>query len=154
MRMTGSWSGSNDPTYKSVARRCAPMASSPWDPQPTDRYRPDAEAMQKSPCRRSSSLRELIVDDGTKNGLPAPSKELVTTKNNYLRGKAPHLNLARETYQPGRRDCPSDPSRCGAPPALLFCNESTGRTRLSSRQTHRAPERSNRTTYDPNVAIS
>src|SRR4029077_16615396 len=30
MRMTASWSGSNDPTvYKSVARRCAPMASSP-----------------------------------------------------------------------------------------------------------------------------
>src|SRR5580704_5943770 len=30
MRMTASWLGSNDPTaYKSVARRCAPMASSP-----------------------------------------------------------------------------------------------------------------------------
>src|SRR5580704_6656150 len=30
MRMTASWSGSNDPTvYKSVARRCAPVASSP-----------------------------------------------------------------------------------------------------------------------------
>src|SRR6267378_3596773 len=49
MRMTASWSGSNDPTaYKSVARRClqwrAPLGSS------TDRqYRSDAEAMQKAP---------------------------------------------------------------------------------------------------------
>src|ERR1700738_1318558 len=49
MRMTASWSGSNDPTvYKSVARRCAqwraPLGSS------TDRQAPsDAEAMQKAP---------------------------------------------------------------------------------------------------------
>ena len=44
-----SWSGSNDPTvYKSVARRCAPMASSPWI---LDRQTgtPNAEAMQKAP---------------------------------------------------------------------------------------------------------
>jgi hypothetical protein len=52
-----SWSGSNDPTvYKSVARRCAPMASSPWilDRQTGN---PDAEAMQKAPVavhRRSA----------------------------------------------------------------------------------------------------
>jgi len=49
MRMTASWSGSNDPTiYKSVARRCTPMASSPRiliGRQAT----PDAEAMQKAP---------------------------------------------------------------------------------------------------------
>src|ERR1700739_984202 len=49
MRMTASWSGSNDPTaYKSVARRSAqwraPLGSS------TDRQAPsDAEAMQKAP---------------------------------------------------------------------------------------------------------
>ena len=49
MRMTASWSGSNNPTaYKSVARRCdqwrAPLGSS------TDRQgTPDAEAMQKAP---------------------------------------------------------------------------------------------------------
>src|SRR5467141_2603388 len=47
MRMTASWSGSNDPTaYKFVARRCphwrAPLGSS------TDRHR-DAEAMRKAP---------------------------------------------------------------------------------------------------------
>src|SRR5260370_41174993 len=59
MRMTASWSGSNDPTvYKSVARRCAPMASSPRIlNRQTDRHRPDAEAMQKAPVavhRRSA----------------------------------------------------------------------------------------------------
>ncbi len=50
MRMTASWSGSNDPTaYKSVARRCTPMASSPRIlNRPTDRHRPDTEAMQKA----------------------------------------------------------------------------------------------------------
>src|SRR5689334_4826507 len=50
MRMTASWSGSNDPTaYKSVARRCAPNGELPSDPQETDRHRPDGEAMQKAP---------------------------------------------------------------------------------------------------------
>src|SRR5690348_7925293 len=60
MRMTASWSGSNRPTeYKSVARRCAPMASSPRIlNRPTDRHRPETDAMQ-SPPRRSSSLRVL-----------------------------------------------------------------------------------------------
>src|SRR6201996_3876339 len=50
MRMTASWSGSNDPTvYKSVARRCTPMASSPRIlNRPTDSHRPDTEAMQKA----------------------------------------------------------------------------------------------------------
>jgi hypothetical protein len=50
MRMTASWSGSNDPTaYKSVARRRAPDGELPSDPQQIDRYRSDAEAMQKAP---------------------------------------------------------------------------------------------------------
>jgi len=50
MRMTASWSGLNDPTaYKSVARRCAPMASSPRIlNRPTDRHQPDTDAMQKA----------------------------------------------------------------------------------------------------------
>src|SRR5689334_18670141 len=50
MRMTASWSGSSDPTvYKSVARRCAPMASSPRIlNRPTDRHRPETDAMQKA----------------------------------------------------------------------------------------------------------
>src|ERR1700746_864960 len=49
IQRSASWSGSNDPTvYKSVARRCAPMASSPWI---LDRQTgtPDAEAMQEAP---------------------------------------------------------------------------------------------------------
>src|SRR5690349_24588584 len=41
MRMTASWSGSNDPTaYKSVARRCALNGELPSDPQQTDRQAP------------------------------------------------------------------------------------------------------------------
>jgi hypothetical protein len=50
MRMTASWSGSNDPTaYKSVARSGAPMASSPRIlNRPTDKHRPEPEARQKA----------------------------------------------------------------------------------------------------------
>ena len=48
MRMTASWSGSNDPTaYKSVTRRCAPMASSPRIPQQTDRQAPTVPKLCK-----------------------------------------------------------------------------------------------------------
>src|SRR6201993_562884 len=71
MRMTASWSGSNDPTaYKSVARRCTPMASSPRIlSRPTDRHRPDTEAMQKarlavhrrSACSGVKALRNTSV---------------------------------------------------------------------------------------------
>ena len=51
MRMTASWLGSNDPTaYKSVARRCALMASSPRIlNRLTHRYRADTEPTQKAP---------------------------------------------------------------------------------------------------------
>src|SRR5438105_9408153 len=110
MRMTASWSGSNDPTeYKSVARRCAPMASSP---RILRHRRP--EAMQKarlavhhrsacsgvkalrntSPAKRqaaklcyrfgpltpSARSANLIAGDGTKNGFPAPNKEPAKTQ--------------------------------------------------------------------------
>ena len=58
MRMTASWSGSNDPTeYKCAARDPRPMGAplgSSADRQPSD-----AGALQKSPCRYSSSLRVL-----------------------------------------------------------------------------------------------
>src|SRR5205085_11471072 len=48
MRMTASWSGSNDPTeYKCAARR-APQWRTPLGSQRTHRHRPDAEAMQKA----------------------------------------------------------------------------------------------------------
>src|SRR5438309_9180334 len=50
MRMTASWSGSNDPTvYKSVGTKMCPNGELPSDPQQIDRHRPDAEAMQKAP---------------------------------------------------------------------------------------------------------
>src|SRR5580693_4876763 len=58
MRMTASWSGSNDPTeYKCAARDPRPMASSPriLRRQATVRRR----SFAKSPCRCSSSLRVL-----------------------------------------------------------------------------------------------
>jgi hypothetical protein len=50
MRMTASWSGSNDPTaYKSVTRKCAPNGELPSDPQQTDRQAPTRNhAMQKA----------------------------------------------------------------------------------------------------------
>src|ERR1700748_863558 len=45
MRMTASWSGSNDPTeYKFVARRCAPQWRAPLGSSGTDR----PETMQKA----------------------------------------------------------------------------------------------------------
>src|SRR5262249_28344476 len=61
MRMTASWSGSNDPTeYKSVARRCAPNGELPSDPS-TDRQTAtdQTRSYAKSPSCRSSSLRVL-----------------------------------------------------------------------------------------------
>ena len=47
MRMTASWSGSNDPSaYKSVTRRCT-QGELHSDPQQTDRHRPDTEVCEK-----------------------------------------------------------------------------------------------------------
>src|SRR3954453_3683899 len=50
MRMTASWSGPNDPTeYKSVGTKMRPIASSPRIlNRPTDRHRPETDAMQKA----------------------------------------------------------------------------------------------------------
>jgi hypothetical protein len=50
MRMTASWSGSNDPTaYKSVTRRSVPNGEPPSDPQQTDRWPPDqTRSLQKA----------------------------------------------------------------------------------------------------------
>src|SRR5215813_12967281 len=49
MRMTASWSGSNDPAvYKSVTRRSVPNGELPSDPQQTDRHRPDTEVCEKA----------------------------------------------------------------------------------------------------------
>src|SRR5271167_3996971 len=60
MRMTASWSGSNDPTvYKSVATKMCPLASSPRILNRQTGHRPDAELCKKSRRLRSSSLRVL-----------------------------------------------------------------------------------------------
>jgi hypothetical protein len=40
-----------------------------------------------TPSARSANL---IAGDGTKNGFPAPNKELATNQNDYLTGKAPY----------------------------------------------------------------
>jgi hypothetical protein len=40
-----------------------------------------------TPSARSANL---IAGDGTKNGFPAPNKELAKTKNNHLTGKTPY----------------------------------------------------------------
>src|SRR5215472_12649293 len=49
MRMTASWSGSNDPAvYKSVTRRSVPNGELPSDPQQTDRHRSGHPGMRKA----------------------------------------------------------------------------------------------------------
>jgi hypothetical protein len=120
MRMTASWSGSNDPTaYKSVTRRCAPMASSPriLRHRPLRSYAKARLAVhRRSACSGVKALRNtsdarrqaaklcyrfgpltpsarsanLIAGDGTKNGLSAPNKEPAKTKNDHLTAKAPY----------------------------------------------------------------
>jgi hypothetical protein len=42
------------------------------------------------PLTPSARSANLIAGDGTKNGLPAPNKELQQTKNHYLTRKAPY----------------------------------------------------------------
>ena len=108
MRMTASWSGSNDPTvYKSVTRRSVPNGE-----LPSDRHRPDTEVREKAvsqfiiapraqasrrcetqalleaasrqallPFRSLDPFRSanLIASEGTKNGFPTPNKEPTTT---------------------------------------------------------------------------
>jgi hypothetical protein len=119
MRMTASWSGSNDPTaYKSVARRCAPMASSPriLRHRPPRSYAKARLAVhRRSACSGVKALRNtsdarrqaaklcyrfgpltpsarsanLIAGDGTKNGVPAPNKEPATNQKRPLDRKSP-----------------------------------------------------------------
>src|SRR4029077_11050036 len=42
------------------------------------------------PLTPSARSANLIAGDGTKNGFPAPNKELATNQNDYLTGKAPY----------------------------------------------------------------
>src|SRR5437016_1781068 len=106
----------NYPHVKSVARRCAPMASSPRILQQTDRHRPDAEAMQKAlsqfivapraqasrrcetqaplPFRSLDPFRALREPDprrrDEKRPFPLRTKNWQQTQNNRLTGKAPY----------------------------------------------------------------
>jgi hypothetical protein len=76
MRMTASWSGSNDPTeYKSAVRNIRPMASSPRIPQQTDKTSTDqTRTMQKahiavhrrSACSGLKALRNTSIAKAAK----------------------------------------------------------------------------------------
>src|SRR5207253_415933 len=92
MRMTASWSGSKRTDRIQVCgARSAPNGELPSDPPQAGTVR--RRSFAKSPCRRSSSLPRapnLTAGDGTKNGLPAPNKELSANQKHYLTGKAPY----------------------------------------------------------------
>src|SRR5271168_2626117 len=81
MRMTASWSGSNDPTlYKSVATKMSPLASSPRILNRQTGHRPDAELCKKPPSPAT----------GRRTAFPAPNKELAINRKHHLTGKAPY----------------------------------------------------------------
>src|SRR5690348_9191015 len=132
MRMTASWSGSNDPTaYKSVTRRCAPMASSPriLRHRPPRSYAKARLAVhRRSACSGVKALRNtsdarrhaaklcyrfgpltpsarsanLIAGDGTKNGFSSSEQRTGKTKNDHLTGKAPYKAACRQALLPFR----------------------------------------------------
>ena len=119
MRMTASWSGSNDPTaYKSVTRRCAPMASSPriLRHRPPRSYAKARLAVHhRSACSGLKALRNtsharrqaaklcyrfgpltpsarsanLIPGDGTKNGFPSSEQRTGKNQKRPLDRKSP-----------------------------------------------------------------
>src|SRR6266446_4190805 len=100
------------PPRAQASRRCetqAPLSGKP--PSCAKRFGP------LTPSARSGNL---IVGDGTKNGLPAPNKEPPTTKNNHLTGKAPYKfesgflqgRVNNETW-PDRSSAPSRAGCCG-----------------------------------------
>jgi len=139
MRMTASWSGSNNPTaYKSVAPSSAPMASSPRIlNRPTDSHRPDTEAMQKARLavhRRSacSGLKALRNTSGARRHTAklcsrfgpltpsARSANLITgdgTKNGF---PAPNKEPATNQKRLLDRKSPIQ-VRIHLPPAGVFC---------------------------------
>ena len=64
MRMTASWSGSNDPTaYKSVARRYAPHGELPSDSQQTDKQAPTRHRTQ---CKKPFAVHRRSACSGVK----------------------------------------------------------------------------------------
>src|SRR5271155_4693756 len=80
----------NGPTaYKSVARRCAPMASSPRLLNRQTGTVQTPKLCKKPPVEVHHRSANLIVGDGTKNGLPAPNKEPATIPKQPLDRKSP-----------------------------------------------------------------
>src|SRR5271155_922227 len=68
-----------------------PNGELPSDPQQTDRQAPTRNRRYaKARLAVHHRSANLIVGDGTKNGFPAPNKELQQTKNDHLTGKAPY----------------------------------------------------------------
>src|SRR6266478_3805804 len=73
MRMTASWSGVKALRNTSVAKAASRQAALAF--------------RSLDPFARSGNL---IAGDGTKNGPPAPNKELSANQKHYLTGKAPY----------------------------------------------------------------
>src|SRR5271155_236669 len=68
-----------------------PNGELPSDPQQTDRQAPTRNRRYaKARLAVHHRSANLIVGDGTKNGFPAPNKELQQTKNDHLTGKTPY----------------------------------------------------------------
>ena len=88
------------PTSKArlaVHRRsaCSGVKACPWLEQGALRNTSDATATAKlcyrfGPLTPSARSANLIAGDGTKNGLPAPNKELASNQNDCLTAKAPY----------------------------------------------------------------
>src|SRR5712664_1223199 len=93
MRMTASWSGSKR-TYRIqvCGAKMRPNGKLPSDHYP-DRRRQTPQLQREAHLavhRPSACSGNLIAGDGTKNGPPAPNKELSANQKHYLTGKAPY----------------------------------------------------------------
>src|SRR5215468_617547 len=85
MRMTASWSGSNQILpHTSLRHEDAPHGELPSDPQQTD-GRPPA----KPPFAVHHRSANLIAGDATKNGFRSEQRT-GKNQNDYLTGKAPY----------------------------------------------------------------
>src|ERR1700731_280026 len=92
MRMTASWSGSNDPTaYKSVTRRSVPNGELRSDPQQTDRQAPTRHRnYAKSPSCNSSSRSEPDRRRRDEERLYRSEQKTADKPKHGLTGKAPY----------------------------------------------------------------
>jgi len=137
MRMTASWSGSNDPTaYKSVARRCAPMASSPRILNQTDRQAP-TRPPSYAKARLAVRSANLIAGDGTwrNRRVGCVSGEPVTSAVSNATRRNPWISSAIMSASTFRSRRP--PSASSTMPAPSLAREVLFRPRHDHR--HRAP---------------